>query len=97
MADEMDRSLRVVERTAQGSNFFRERHGQIQRASIAAIARDVRGEERMVAPEFVAKRLPLAARAERAMQGHDAGLAVFLAARCARDLKHIRHRIFSEA
>ena len=92
MADEMDRSLRVVERAAEGPDFFRERQRQIQRASIGAIARDIGGEEPMAAPEFIGERLPLAARAERAMQRHDASLVALLAALCARNLNHIRHR-----
>ena len=88
MADEMDRPLRVVERAADRPDFFRERQRQVQRASIGAIARDIGGEKPMAAPEFIGERLPLAARAERAMQRHDAALSRV----CARDLNHIGHR-----
>ena len=74
MADQMDRPLRVVERAADRPDFFRERQRQVQRAAIGAIARNIGSEKPMAAPEFIGERLPLAARAERAMQRHDASL-----------------------
>jgi hypothetical protein len=46
----------------------------------------------MAVSEFIGERLPLAARAERAMQRHDASFFAFLVALRARDLNHIRHR-----
>jgi hypothetical protein len=91
MADQMDRALRVVERAADRADFFRDRQRQVQRASIGAVARNIGSEKPMASPEFIGERLLLAARTERAMQRHDAGLVGVLVALRARNLNHIGH------